>query len=411
MKNIPLFCISIIILTSVILFGSNKFHPVKIKLKNPTNLLRQDELIVIPVSSVKKVSIGFDENYLMIKEKGKILPFEITKDEKGNNIIFQVNFLPGEQKQIIFYWSKNKPIVRVGRTQAYLGLKKNYLLKDGVYTGGNFESVNSVVMPKSHFQHDALYQMEGPAWESDKVAYRFYLDDRNRTDIFGKSTSQMILDIVGKNDLLSGDESYEKPLWWGQDIFKVGNSLGIGSIAALINNKVETVSQTDSIKCQVVNNTLFSSVLSEHFGWKVGNEKVNVQTNYTIFSGTRLTEVNVKTDKPIEYLCTGLAKHENTEFVKSDNTGKWGYIGIWGKQTIINDNLGIALFYSTDNKLNLSEDALSQIVVFKPGNRAKYYFAACWEKEKNGIKTLKDFQIFLNQTIECLNNPVIFEIQ
>jgi hypothetical protein len=394
------------------LYGANKYQPITIKLKNPINIARPDEVIVLPISSVKVVLGNFDENFLTIRDRGKILPYEIIKNDGGDNIIFQVSFHPFEMKKITLSWSKNKPNVKAGRTQAYLAVKKNYILKDGIYSGGNFESVNSVVVPKSHFQHDALYQMEGPAWESDKAAYRFYLDDRNRTDIFGKSTPKMVLDIVGKNDLLSGDESYEKPLWWGQDIFKVGNSLGIGSVAAYIKDKVETVSQTDSIKCSVVNNSVFSSVVSEHFGWVEGNDKVNVKTNYSIYPGSRLTEVNVKTDKPVENFCTGLAKHENTEFLKADNNGKWGYIGIWGKQTIINDNLGIALFYNTDERIKLTEDKLSQIVVLKPeGNSANYYFAECWEKEKNGIKTLNDFQNFLNNTIECLNNPVTLEIQ
>ncbi len=394
------------------LFGEGKYQPITIKLKNPLTIARPDEVIVVPVSSVKKVSNIFDENFLTIKDNGKTLPYEIVKDEKGSNIIFQVNFRPAEQKQIILSWSKNKPDVKSGRTQAYLGLKKNFIIKDGIYTGGNFERVNNATMPKTHSIHDALYQMEGPAWESDKVAYRFYLDERNRTDIFGKSTSKMVLDIVGKNDLLSGDESYERPLWWGQDIFKVGNSLGIGSVAAFINNNVVTVSQTDSIKCHIINNSVFSSAVSEHFGWKAGNEKVNIETNYTIYPGSRLTEVNVKTDSPVEYLCTGLAKHENTEFLKSDNNAKWGYMGIWGKQTIINDNLGIALFYDTTERIKLTEDQLSQIVVLKSNsNKANYYFAACWEKEKNGIKSLKDFHLFLNNTIECLNNPIILVIQ
>jgi hypothetical protein len=254
--------------------------------------------------------------------------------------------------------------------------------------------------------------MEGPAWESDKVAYRFYLDERNRTDIFGKCTPKMVLNIVGKNDLLSGDESYERPLWWGQDIFKVGNSLGIGSVAAFIDSKVVTVSKTDSIKCRVENNNVFSSVISEHFGWKAGNDKFYVETNYTIYPGSRLTEVNVKTDKQLENFCSGLAKHENTVGLTADNDKGWGYIGIWGKQTIINDNLGIALFYNSNDRIKLTEDELSRIVVLKSrDNKAKYYFAACWEKEKNGIKTQKDFQLFLNETVECLNNPVILDIQ
>jgi uncharacterized membrane protein len=55
-----------------------------------------------------------------------------------------------------------------------------------------------------------------------------------------------------------------------------------------------------------------------------------------------------------------------------------------------------------------TEDNASRIVVLKPvDNTIKYYFAACWEKEKNGIKTQRDFLMFLNETIEALNNPIM----
>ncbi|MDR3665449.1 MAG: DUF4861 family protein [Ignavibacteriaceae bacterium] len=283
--------------------------------------------------------------------------------------------------------------------------------KYGVYTGGNFVSTEHVSVPNSHFPHDALYQMEGPAWESDKIAYRFYLDERNRVDIFGKSTSKMVLDIVGKNDLLSGDESYEYPLWWGQDIFKVGNSLGIGSVASFINDKVVTISESDSITCDILNHNIYSTVSSHHFGWKIGDDKFNININYSIFPGTRLTEVIPQTDKPIENFCTGLAKHDSTETLTSkENTG-WAYMAIWGKQSICNDHLGIALFYNSKDVIKLTEDNISRIAVLKPvDNKTKYYFAACWEKEKNGIKSKEDFQMFLNRTIEFLNNPVIINL-
>jgi hypothetical protein len=375
-------------------------------------LHRNDQLIGISVSSIKEHYKDFDENIFIIKLKGKSLPFDlVTNDNKDIKILFQIDFKPDELKQISFSYSDKKPVFNNHRTQAYLGIKKNYSMKDGVYTGGNFESTNHVTMPKNHFPHDALYQMEGPAWESDKVAYRFYLDERNRVDIFGKSTPKMILGIVGKNDLLSGDESYEYPLWWGQDVFKVGNSLGIGSVAVYLDNKVVTVSEIDSVTCDIFNHNVYSSVRSDHFGWKAGNNNYNVHINYSVFPGSRLTEVKVKTDKPIENICTGLAKHDSTETSFSKNINGWNYVGIWGKQTICNDHLGIALFFHSKDVIKVTEDNVSQIVVLKPlDNQAEYYFAAAWEREKNGIKTQKDFLLFLNQTIEILNNPIIVDL-
>ena len=402
----------IILLLCTPLQSADKFHSFTIKIKNPLHLERNDQQVMASVSAIKQRYMDFDENNFRIKSKGKSIPFDLVGDmDKGVNILFQADFKPDEQKLISFSYSNKTTVGHDKRTHAYLGIKRNYIMKDGVYTDGNFESTNHVIVPKNHFSHDALYQMEGPAWESDKMAYRFYLDERNRVDIFGKSTPKIVLDIVGKKDLLSGDESYEYPLWWGQDIFKVGNSLGIGSVATFLNNKVVTVSETDSIICDIFNHNVYSTVRSDHFGWKSGNNKFNIQINYSIFPGSRLTEVIAKTDKPIENICTGLAKHDSTETLFSKDNNGWSYVAIWGKQTICNDHLGIALFYNSKDVIKLTEDNVSQIVVLKPtDNTTKYYFAAAWEKEKNGIKSQRDFHLFLERTIEILNNPIIVDL-
>ena len=400
------------LLLSAPLQGAAKFHSFTIKLKNSLNVVRNDQQISLSLSAIKDRYVDFDENNFIIKIDGKPVSFDLVNNNKKEmNILFQVSFKPAEQKQISFSYSNKKIGLKNQRTLAYLGIKKNYSMKDGIYTGGNFESVNHVVVPKNHFPHDALYQMEGPAWESDKIAYRLYLDERNRTDIFGKSTSKLVLDIVGKNDLLSGNESYEYPLWWGQDIFKVGNSLGIGSVATYSDNKVVTVSGSDSITCDVFNNNVSSTVSTHHFGWKVGDNKFNIQINYSIFPGSWLTEVIPQTNKSIDNFCTGLAKHDSTETLFSKTINGWNYVGIWGEQTICNDHLGIALFFNSKDVIKLTEDNVSQVVVLKPlDNQVKYYFAAAWEKEKNGIKTQRDFLLFLNQTIDILNNPIIVEL-
>lgn len=402
----------LILLVGAPLQGVGKFHSFTIKLKNSLQMDRHDQLVMVSLSAIKQRYKDFDENNFIIKSKGKSLSFDLVgESDKGVNILFQSDFKSDEQKQISFSYSNKKAVLHNNRTRAYLGIKKNYSMKEGVYTGGNFESTNHVTVPKNHFPHDALYQMEGPAWESDKVAYRFYLDERNRTDIFGKSTPKMVLDIVGKNDLLSGDESYEYPLWWGQDIFKVGNSLGIGSVATFLNNKVVTVSETDSIICDIFNHNTYSTVRSDHFGWKTGNNRFNIQINYSIFPGSRLTEVIAKTDKSIENICTGLAKHDSTETLFSKDNNGWSYVAVWGKQTICNDHLGIALFFNSKDVIKITEDNVSQIAILKPSdNTTKYYFAAAWEKETNGIKTQRDFLMFLNETIEILNNPIIVDL-
>jgi hypothetical protein len=294
-------------------------------------------------------------------------------------------------------------------TQAYLGIKQDYLKKDGYYTGGKFVSTDSVVVPRDHFAHDALYQFEGPGWESELVGYRLYLDDRNRTDIFGKKTYELVLHKAGINDLVSdGKESYQSMQDWGQDVFKVGSSLGIGSVAAY-NDSVVTVSLYDSIYCRVLNTPGRSSVETKHYNWNTGKDKTDIEINYSIAPGSRLTYVAAYASGITGLMCTGLAKHADTEFFTGENESGWCYIALWGKQTIADDSLGIAVIYKKDKAVKQTEDNVNHLVVLKPANgKISYFFGAAWEQEKNGIKSKTEFKTWLDREIEKLSEPVQF---
>ena len=85
-------------------------------------------------------------------------------------------------------------------------------------------------VPPEHTDHSWFIRYEGPGWESDLVGYRFYLDWRNATDIFGKKDHRYgACKDVGQD----GFDSYHEPADWGMDVLKVGESLGIGALGLL----------------------------------------------------------------------------------------------------------------------------------------------------------------------------------
>jgi len=380
-------------------------------LKNPLNITRTNEIIKINTELLKKKNPYFNFNNFSVFYNDDKLPYDLvyTKSTHSHDILVLLDFKPDETKKVVFI-DNVKSNEAPKETQAYLGQKVDYILKGGYYTDGHFESVDSAKVPATHFAHDALYQFEGPGWESEKIGYRLYLDDRNRTDIFGKKENGLFLDITGKNDLVSdGNESYQSMLDWGRDIFKVGNSLGIGSIATFYENKITTVSDVDSVYCEVSDGNLISGITAKQFGWKL-SEKYNITTNYYILAKSRVTNVNVLVDKNIDNFCTGLAKHENTDYLSSKNEG-WNFIALWDKQTLADDNLGIAVIYNKSYLLSISEDDLSYFVILKPNDKKlTYYFCAAWEQEPNGIKSKEEFIDYLNNEINKLNNPIKVEI-
>ena len=211
----------------------------------------------------------FNPDAFVVFDKDKELPSQtedINGDKNPDRVLFLTDLNSKETKDITIRYSKEGVKTRkyTKRTQAVLG---DYKLVKGEYTGGRFVDVDSAKVPANHIAHDALYRIEGPGWESDLITYRFYLDSRNRNDIFGKKVHELVLQKIGVNDLVSNSkESYTKMLDWGMDIFKVGESLGIGSIGIWYDNKVYTVSKTDSVICIIADNGPIRSEFNRRCG-------------------------------------------------------------------------------------------------------------------------------------------------
>lgn len=87
------------------------------------------------------------------------------------------------------------------------------------------------------------YQLSGPGWENDKIAFRTFFDPSHGHDIFGKTTDKLVLDRVGVN------ENWHQRQWWGMDILKLGtNSLGAGALALAKGDTVVRFEDADSTR-------------------------------------------------------------------------------------------------------------------------------------------------------------------
>jgi hypothetical protein len=388
-----------------------------VSIKNPLQFEIKGVVVPVFVDEIQKKYSEFNPISTVTLINGQPVFHEYVTNYQNNRdaILLYLNLKPNELIEVFFNEPEKESEIPIlpKMTQAHLGKRTGYTRTDSFYIGGKFESVSNTKVPSDHWSHDGLYKYEGPGWESDKVGYRFYLDNRNRTDIFGKKTPHMVLDTVGINDLVAnGKESYTNMQNWGMDIFKVGTSLGIGSIAHFNNGKIITISETDSVVCRIKNNgTLFSRVETKYYGWKVSDKKVDLLSEFSINAGSRLTKVDIHVDSEIGNITTGLAKHPEakTKLVGNDKND-WNYLALWGKQALPGDSLGIAVFYKTADFIDMGNDEGSEFILLKPDqNKLTYYFAAAWEKEPGGVKNLYDFMEYLEQTVILLCNPPLVE--
>jgi hypothetical protein len=391
--------------------GQKYPESVSFSVSNPADLERNDVSVFIDLSNLKKKQSDFNQDAFLIWSGEKEVPsqaVDTNDDGEFDAIILNIDLAANEQKGLSIRFNPNGELIREypKRTQAELSHKVGGEFVERKYIGGEFKNVSYLKLPPEHTDHSSFIRYEGPGWESDKVGYRFYLDWRNATDIFGKKVPDMVLQNVG----LDGFESYHHPADWGMDVLKVGETLGVGSIALWEDSKANRVAETDSVDCKIVaNGPLYSQIRTRYFGWKVGSAQYDLISDLSITAGSRMTKHQLEIRGGAQNLCSGLAKHEDTDYFQSDmDKGGWAYIALWGKQSLAGDNLGTAVLFDTKWLSEINEDELNYVVVLKPyENKVMYYFGAAWEQEPNGIKTKEGFQEYLNQTIKDLNSPLV----
>lgn len=269
------------------------------------------------------------------------------------------------------------------------------------YTGTtSFKNVGSLKVPELHTDHTWFLRYEGPGWESNKIGYRLYLDWRNAIDIFGKVTDSMVLSQIGQD----GFDSYHEPQPWGMDILKVGKGLGIGSVGRLVNDEVFRFKEVDSTFASVENSSEESKVIVNYHGWKTGDETIDLKSTFSIRPDERFTKHSFEPSKAVEGIVTGIINHDVAYFQKESENKKWAYIATYGEQTLVPDNLGMAIFYKVDTTSEVKKGEFDYLIEFKPSTTPiSFYFLGAWEQEPDGIKTQDEFTAYLDELLYELN--------
>ncbi|HOT98071.1 MAG TPA: DUF4861 domain-containing protein [bacterium] len=381
-------------------------------LRNPLPTARMDEIVAIPLEQVKVRAADFNPRAILLIAMGREVPAQhddADGDGTPDRILANLD-LRGRQKvklTIRYARSGVKERIYTQRTQAELSAKFGGDWKDHKYLGGTFHNIDAITVPKEHTDHSGYFRYEGPGWESDKVGYRFYLDWRNATDLYGKKTTALVLQNVG----LDGFESYHHMADWGMDILKVGDALGIGTIAWWDGQKANRIAVTDSVRCRIATvGPLLSRIRTDYFGWKAGPNTLNLHSDLSICAGSRMTRHLVMIHGGIDNLCTGLVKLPDTERIPPPAAGEYTWLATWGVQSLNNDHLGMAVLFRRSDLMEETEDGLNHVAVLKPeGGRLEYYFLGAWALEPGGITTREAFATMLAETAARLNNPVIIE--
>ncbi|MDR1810058.1 MAG: DUF4861 domain-containing protein [Prevotella sp.] len=353
-------------------------------------------------------------NYIAVCENGDKLPVEITSDVRGNTtLIFPASEIKANST-LRFSIQPGEAPAYPKRTYAELSHKIGGEFvpnKDKLQYKGEYAWVkpNYLRVPDGFTDHAYYIKYEGPGWESDKVAFRFYLDWRNGIDVFAKKTKGIVLPFVG----VDGYENYHKMAVWGMDNQTVGDGLGLGSVAVWNGEKAIRVAQKDSTVCYVkADGKVRSQVMTTYYGWDANGVKCNLQSLISIDAGSRASHIELLADKRLENIATGIIKDKNAELIKAAPDGEWACIATFGKQSLNGDNAGLAVFYRKNQLKEITEDKLNHVLVLKPEKGyADYYFMATWELDWEHIATKADFQRCINEVLSRLNGRILIKIE
>ncbi len=380
-------------------------------LRNVLGSERHDQPVLITRSTLESLYGPISEGTipLLNDSTGQVIPAQaddMDQDGSWDELAFVYDF-PATSTidiQISFVAPSAIPAF-TDRTNVRFGVKQ----PDEKYIDVTYEK-----RPDDHTKANPTigYQMEGPAWENDLVAFRTYFDPRNGYDIFGKKTSRMVLDSVG----LVGN--YHELQDWGMDILKVNNSLGAGAIGVMMEDKIERLGKTDSAKYQLIAEGPIRSVFNLIYeGWELDEEKINATNQISIWAGQRnyQSEVTLSGFEGEKVLVTGIVNILSDSLIYMDHNEGYVTIATHAPQAFLGEYLGMAIMVqkadlivtgeAPDSGPGVTETYYVNLYA-RSGIPVPFYFYSAWEYENPEFRNVDSFVEYLEKEAEFRNNPI-----
>jgi hypothetical protein len=272
------------------------------------------------------------------------------------------------------------------------------------------------------------YQMDGVAWENDKMGFRHYFDGRNCRDVFGKRVPDMVLDTVGIAPGGHPGDTYHVLADWGRDIMSAANSFGLGALVILSQDSLIRMGVTNEERTDNVDSTCYKLVAEgpvrsvfqlRFYGWEVRDAKIDVHETVTIWAGKYGYENLITTSAlpPRSTLVTGIVRSFNdNELVEKNIDNRYTIMMTHDKQSYDKEwYMGMALILPEANVIETfdtpdeGEGIISTwCVKLKPDadRRIRFNTYAAWELQDERFTQSKFFFDLIEQEGAKLSAPV-----
>ncbi|HSS20428.1 MAG TPA: DUF4861 family protein [Pyrinomonadaceae bacterium] len=362
-------------------WGAPRVKVVKLAITNPTAQDRAHENIVVSVADLKRIAPDFSAgDCIVTTSDASTLEADATTlqtielpsqaddldgDNKYDELAFQIELKPRQTRVVTIAYGDTSTIQR---------LRGDYPMR----TAAKFTT-----------------KFEGLGWESEASAWRIYFDPRNAIDMFGKRRPGLYLEMFGRPEY---DYHAESPL--GRDIYRIGEAIGIGSVAALVDGKVVKISDVAERQWRIISAGPVRVIVELSYkGWKVAGREVNLTSRITQWTGKHGFEHRITTENADGLtLVTGVVRHPGLDEKVLEPTPKDPALlrAWWGPQVaeagptatsirnLPDQNLGLAIIARGSKSKLGPDDPLNLLVQPQVVNgSASWYVVGVWDQEQN----------------------------
>ncbi|MDW7693458.1 DUF4861 domain-containing protein [Flammeovirgaceae bacterium SG7u.111] len=382
-------------------------------ISNDTDLVRSAEPILLSrekvVSLIGEIPAG---TVPKLTEAGKDIPSQaddLDGDGTWDELAFVVEIAANRKIDITVDYAKPEELPSYPVRSNIRFAKRPLNSEDKT-----LEEVQHEIRPKDHFKgaETIYYQMEGPGWENDLVAFRMYFDPRNGKDIFGKQTAEIALDVAGV------DTTYHELQYWGMDILKVGNSLGAGALAIKEGDKLYRLSGCSDAEFKtIIEGPVRSIFVLDYKNWPVGENMYDLQEEISIWAGQYCYEskVTVTGMEGEAELVTGIVNLHSEEMHFEEHAPGFVSIATHDAQAFDGENLGMAVMvpqstFGENGQTPEEGEGITQTfyITMKTtsGEPVNFNFYSGWEKQEAGFAKKDYFLDKIRTEAAKRNTPV-----
>jgi len=354
---------------------------VKLSVTNPSEEFRPHENIVLSVAELKRIASDFKAGDAIVttsdaatlEEDARTLQTtelpsqadDLDGDSRYDELAFQIDLKPKQTRIVTIAYGDSATIQR---------LRSDYPKR----TASKF-----------------TMKFDGLGWESEANAWRIYFDKRNAIDFFGKRRPGLYLEMFGAPEYVY---HWESPL--GRDIYRIGDAIGIGAIAALVDGKVVKVSDVAERKWRIISAGPVRVIVELTYkGWKVAGREVSLRSRMTQWAGEHGFEHRIALEGADGLtFVTGIVRQPGLQEKVLEPTATEPALARawWGHQVeeegppataiqmLPDQNLGLAIIASGHESKVAQDDPLNMLVqpeVVK--GKSSWYVTALWDQEKS----------------------------